>query len=186
MKYQYRCSVCTQSFCSDVVAPMCSLCYTTPTLTCDQCGTPGVDSLSTCTDCTPRPHICLSRCQGARCVRAKGPDPRCHCGIDGRRWQVQKPGRNHGRFFWSCMPGNCKYFQWERPIMWRGKRNKSCGQHNVLLLSIAKSLWKYLLYIYNLVNATPGGLWKRTRLQIVPALCNNFRCNYVIQYVITL
>ena len=45
--------------------------------------------------------------------------PKCNCAgdYDARRGRVRKPGRNHGRYFFSChikygLPGRCDLFEW--------------------------------------------------------------------------
>jgi hypothetical protein len=110
---QYQCSICTGGVCTSATLPTCSRCNSAPVLTCARClGGPQLPA-STCVECTPRPHICLSKCL-RRCVRATGRVPCCRCGADSRRFQVRKAGRNKDRWFWTCAQSKCKTFEWER------------------------------------------------------------------------
>jgi hypothetical protein len=115
MPTQYNCSRCTAAVCSTTKYPPCTRCHMAPAFTCTRCLVDWVLPTTTCVNCTARKHICLSACF-RRCVRAKGPPPKCRCGVEARRLQVGKAGKNHGRFFRTCAQSKCKLFEWESPF----------------------------------------------------------------------
>lgn len=40
------------------------------------------------------------------------PGPACTCGVPSLERVTKKPGPNHGRVFFNCAGGRCKFFQW--------------------------------------------------------------------------
>ena len=68
----------------------------------------GEDAIpTTCFVCTPREHVCLSKCASG-CINR--PRPACKCGKI-VRLQVNADTNNKGRFFWTCR--SCDRFQWD-------------------------------------------------------------------------
>ena len=106
----YRCSLCTQAFCSEPTDKKCSQCQDGVPAVCDRCVPVGLVP-DTCSLCTQRAHVCLSKCSGGCIKKQKVEMPTCQCSNGPRRLQVQKEGPNHHRWFFSCR--NCDFFKWE-------------------------------------------------------------------------
>ena len=106
----FQCSMCTGgcALCSLDPDNKCTTCRKNTPHICQRCIIQASGVMpTTCYLCTPRGHICLSRCSGGCILRER---PKCQCGHP-IRLQVQKQNNNHGRYFWSCR--DCNFFEWE-------------------------------------------------------------------------
>ena len=107
----YQCSNCTagSSFCSLDPSQKCIKCGVYAPHLCGKCffRASGVMP-TTCHMCTDREHICLSKCLGGCYLKETHV---CGCGLNPVRLRVNKSGKNHGRYFYSCR--SCGYFEWD-------------------------------------------------------------------------
>jgi hypothetical protein len=108
----YKCSLCTQGSASCSVRPErpCTACGGGVVHLCDRCTRQNNHMPTTCYLCTARLHLCLSACSNG-CKLYEKPICNCKNGGDLVRLQVNKVGKNHDRWFWSCRA--CRFFVFE-------------------------------------------------------------------------